>query len=572
MGDVKLTVGVTGHRDLPDTDIAAVRESVQEWLIGLQQQFPDLSLEVLSGLAAGADQLVSEVALELGIDVIAVLPFDASVYKLDFPAGEARSRFESLLQRVQVITLPLLEGTTLASLQAESAARDRHYAQLGVFVSSHAEVLLALWDGKDIDALGGTSSVVRFHLTGVMPGFSEASSSPNLLADNENDLVYHLVCSRAREGGAPRPLYAPLSSYWITSRFGRQPGSKIPEDYRQSLDRMQVFEADQRKYSAELRDEAHGLLDDSPDWPMGEGVRFTDRIYARADWLAVHFQRRYSHLLYLGHLLAVLMGIVFIVYSEFIEQAWMVVVFLGLFAIGVVMHVISKRRDWHRKYLDYRALAEALRVQVWWNLAGVVDRHDVAFVYENFLQKQDVDLVWIRHVMRSASMRRQRNRDPDDRWVDWVASQWVGEPGICGGQLAYYDSKSKLRSAQYRRTVMMGSIALWAGIGFAVFLGLFAARLSENQALFLLILMGVLPLMAGVRDAYSHKKADKELIKQYRFMSRVFGNARRLLDQADDVESKRRILRAVGSAALEEHAEWLLMHRERPPEQQAGIG
>ncbi len=569
---MRLTIGVTGHRDLVPDEFPVIRDAVRFWLIELGQAFPDIEIEVLCGLATGADQLVAEVALELGLGLIAVLPFERAEYLRDFEPHGERTAFESLLARAEVIELPYVGDATNESVRDDPAVRDQHYAQMGVFISSHSELLLALWDGKDTQALGGTSSVVGYHLTGEMPGFVDGDSSPNLLADNENDLVYHLVCSRQREGGAPRPLYEPLSSYWVTSRYGRQPGSKMPEAYRQSLDRMQVFQADQRKYKAQLEDSARHLLHGAPDWPVGEGVRFTDRLYARADWLAVHFQRRYAHLLYLSHVLAVLMGVVFIVYSEFIEQSWMVALFLGMFSVGVVMHVISNRRDWHRKYLDYRALAEALRVQVWWNLAGVVNRHDVAFVYDNFLQKQDVDLVWIRHVMRSASMRRQRNLDPDDRWVDWVAAQWIGEPGISGGQLAYYETKSRDRAENYRRTVALGNIALWVGIGFAVFLGVFATRLNENQALLMLILMGVLPLIAGVRDAYSHKKADKELIKQYRFMSRVFSNAHRLLDQAEDIAAKRRILKAVGSAALEEHAEWLLMHRERPPEQQAGIG
>ena len=78
--------------------------------------------------------------------------------------------------------------------------------------------------------------------------------------------------------------------------------------------------------------------------------------------------------------------------------------------------------------------------------------------------------------------------------------------------------------------------------------------------------MGILPLMAGVRDAYSHKKAEKELIKQYRFMGGILINARRLLDGSDDIEFRRRVLRALGNAALEEGAEWILMHRERPLE------
>jgi hypothetical protein len=89
---------------------------------------------------------------------------------------------------------------------------------------------------------------------------------------------------------------------------------------------------------------------------------------------------------------------------------------------------------------------------------------------------------------------------------------------------------------------------------------------GQNQHQVLLVLMGVLPLFAAIRSAYSHQKADKELIKQYRFMNRVFSNAHRLLSNTQNIEKKQQILRALGNAALEEHAEWILMHRERPLE------
>ena len=82
----------------------------------------------------------------------------------------------------------------------------------------------------------------------------------------------------------------------------------------------------------------------------------------------------------------------------------------------------------------------------------------------------------------------------------------------------------------------------------------------------LIVAMGLLPLLAGIREAYSYKKADKELIKQFRFMSRLFGSCRARLDLARDPAESRYLLRALGNACLEEHAEWILLHRERPIE------
>ena len=81
-----------------------------------------------------------------------------------------------------------------------------------------------------------------------------------------------------------------------------------------------------------------------------------------------------------------------------------------------------------------------------------------------------------------------------------------------------------------------------------------------------MILMGVMPLIAGIWDAYSNKKAEKELIRQYGFMRTVFGKARRLVNGSEEIGFQRQVLRALGQAALDEGAEWLLMQRERPLE------
>ncbi|HMA20137.1 MAG TPA: hypothetical protein VKO87_05000, partial [Gemmatimonadaceae bacterium] len=82
----------------------------------------------------------------------------------------------------------------------------------------------------------------------------------------------------------------------------------------------------------------------------------------------------------------------------------------------------------------------------------------------------------------------------------------------------------------------------------------------------LVAVMAVASIIAAVREAYAYRKADKELIKQYRFMCRIFSGARSALDRAHGAAEQREILRALGETALAEHAEWTLMHRERPLE------
>ena len=80
------------------------------------------------------------------------------------------------------------------------------------------------------------------------------------------------------------------------------------------------------------------------------------------------------------------------------------------------------------------------------------------------------------------------------------------------------------------------------------------------------MLMGVLPLIAGVAEVYTQRKADRELTKQYQFMAQVFANARRRLDEAANDTERREVLQGLGDASLSEHAEWILVRRERQPE------
>jgi hypothetical protein len=146
-----------------------------------------------------------------------------------------------------------------------------------------------------------------------------------------------------------------------------------------------------------------------------------------------------------------------------------------------------------------------------------------------------------------------------------VIHEWVGESGK-SGQLHYFERKTLESSGLHQITETVGSISLWVGIAISVFLAIFALKLPETTKTGLVLIMAVLSIIAAVREAYAYRKADKELIRQYRFMQRIFAGARAALDRTHDPAEKRDILRSLGDAALTEHAEWTLMHREREVE------
>ena len=569
---LRLSVGLTAHRDLRPEQEPQLRAQVRAFFQGLRAEFPDLPLRLISALAHGGDQLVAEEALALGVELVAPLPMAQAEYERDFPDPASLARFRQLLAQARVRELPLAPGNSEVAIRERGEARNRQYAQLGMFVSSHCQVLLALWDGRPSDATGGTAQVVEFHLRNQMPGFSVEQAAPNLLADDESDLVFHIPCARTI---AATPEEAPppgARTRWLTADTEHDGTAPVPPHYHHVFGQMQSFNRDQRKYAAGIAATGASLLDGASP-PPPPAVQEVDRLFRTADWLAVHFRRRVRLSLLCTHALAALMGLSFILYADWQASRAYLLAFLGLFLLGVAVKLLGRRREWQRKYLDYRGLAEGLRVQLFWRLAGVETPPSSSLGYDSFLQKQDVDLSWIRHAMRSTSLLRDEDFAPDATWLEWVVGRWVGSRREdLRGQLAYYREGTRRRERAYRITSALGVLALAGGLLGALLLLLAGDELGNVAQRNLMMAMGLLPLLAGIREAYSYKKADKELIKQFRFMTRLFGSCRQRLDRATDEREVRQLLRALGGACLEEHAEWILLHRERPLAAQAMSG
>lgn len=558
-----LVIGVTSHRNIPAREVESIRARVRELFALLQREFPRSPLVVLSALAEGGDQWVAEEGLRCGARLVAPLPLPRDLYERDFTDDATRDAFDALCARAHVIRLPLLPGHSLEDIAQSGVERNRQYAQAGAFVARHCHLLLAIWDGKTSDRLGGTAQVVQYYLGGAMPGHIERRRGPRRyqLGGGDERLVCHLVCSREERDGAPRAPLRPGQIVWLSGGETSAPEAPMPRAFHAMFASADAFNDDAEKYRGEIEaadsQAAAGKATPGP----GQNGHIVELFHA-ADWLAVHFQKRVLLAMRITYTVAALMGIAFAVYDNLSAQNYMIYVFLLLFASGIVISAIARHRAWHRKYLDYRALAEGLRVQGYWRRAGISLTGDPEFAHDSLLQKQDIELGWTRNVMRSAGL---FEHPPPTDDIHAVIREWVGEGGD-DGQLGYYRRKTVQRERTHRATEAIGALSLYAGIGISVVLAVLAYRMSADLKNDLIVVMAVFSVASAVREAYAYRKADKELIKQYRFMERIFANARAALDASDNAGEQRDILRALGEAALAEHVEWAVMHRQRPLE------
>ena len=141
-------VGVTGHRIL--TDLDQVQSGIANAFRRIALVYPNRCLTLFSSLAPGADQMAADAVLQqLGGRLVAVLPFATDDYAQEFTTN-TRTEFQRLLARSDtVLTLPP------TPTYAEA------YESAGLLILESCDVLLAVWDGQEAQAQGGTGAIVN---------------------------------------------------------------------------------------------------------------------------------------------------------------------------------------------------------------------------------------------------------------------------------------------------------------------------------------------------------------------------------------------------------------------------
>ncbi len=213
-GPLPLVVGVTGHRDLASDATPKIAGEVRRLFASLSERYPSTPIVTVSSLAEGADRLVARTALDCGAELFAVLPMPADAYERDFQSPESLEEFRRLLaESYDSIVIQSDEDHADGDLTNPGSFRARQYANAGAFIVRYSQILIALWDGKPDEMLGGTSQIVRFALRGVPANY--LSESRNALHTNETGAVYHIRSVREVAADATAAIATDAPPRWI---------------------------------------------------------------------------------------------------------------------------------------------------------------------------------------------------------------------------------------------------------------------------------------------------------------------------------------------------------------------
>jgi hypothetical protein len=593
-----LVIGVTGHRDLRQEDIPALEETARRVLDELRAERPRTPLIVLSALAEGADRLVARLALKQGASLIVPLPMHQAEYERDFKDPESVEEFRNLLRQAKrQFVVPGGAGAETP----EGEARNRRYAQGGAFIARYCQILVALWDGESSQKEGGTSQVVRFVRRGVPRALVALLEGTAGGADVEEPMeamegrgvVYHILTPRqsnptstGREPGALARLYPEsiLEPAAVAARFER------------IFFHIDRFNRDHRRLRSQLethaKDPRNRLLPVEQAEKLPAALSSIEHNYLMTDGLAIEFrgQTRFARIGLFALVFVAVLAFGLYAHVDELQTVWTMLLYLIALALAYVFWFsfagptenkkrapLVERRfatglrrlergDIQGKHLDYRALAEGLRVQFYWRLAGLADH-----VEDRYLSEHRSELDWIRTAIRNWGLLRfePSTNNPDTKQSgmgEAAALKTVCEHWVAGQR----DFFLKVEERDEEKIVLgehLNRAFLLLGIFLIIVSAFIGHRLEPWGHGLLLVAAALAPVTSALIHAYSEQQALPEQSKQYERMSVLFASAWKKIDEsimAGDFALARTQLRMLGKEALAENGDWVLLHRERP--------
>jgi hypothetical protein len=587
---IPIIIGVTGHRDLRPADIPQLQARVGQIIRELLEKYPNTPLLVLSPLAEGADRLVAKVALHQGARLAVPLPLPSCEYERDFSTAESKKEFQTLLKQAwKCFELPLVHGNTLASVKEYGPARDKQYALVGAYVAQHSHILIALWDGTHADLVGGTGQIVDFKLKGIPEPYAVEREPLDII---DNGPVYHILTPRAKN---PAPEG---TAFNLEIKFpeGWESGEGLEKSFGRILKQMDTFNYDAQRLSNRLATEVQknrGYVIPEPELPaLSVGARFILDQYAVADTLALHFQKRRKWTLITLFVIAVVAVLSFEVYAHLLSKPLVLMLYPLALLSAVCFYALAKWKAYQNKHLDYRALAEGLRVQLFWNLAGMSE--DVA---EHYLRQHRTELDWIRNAIRAWNVVARDTCDPklpaeqkldeafSRKMIELVIEHWVED------QRKFFERTRKRDHDKLKKYERRAKGLFIFGLGLAIlvvgwhFLSPEFAEHSHGRH-WLIVIMGITPAIAAALGGYAEKMAYSAQAKSYDWMTSLFNRAAKQVNnlitgattQAINTDGSnadlnklakpnyspvQRLFLDLGSEALEENGDWVMIHRER---------
>lgn len=542
---IPITVGVVGHLDIQATDYH--KQQITQLFMDLASHYPYSPVSLFSSIAEGADRFVARIFLDLKksdpeldkrFSLIIPTPFTPDEYKKDFNEDSARE-FDQLMEQA--------ERTFCISCEDYTNDRPLQYLKTGKFVADSSIILIALWDGEK-GKKGGTADIVRHKIAGDDDNVEESTFE-------YDGTVFILPSSRAGSTGSLQQVSDsdPLSL------------SRVLKDgaIKEALEKIERINRESNLIESQAMSRSQSFL-------FGEMQSLNDLQHRLLGWYSIFdsfsmvFRKRDTRISLWLFSIGLFLITSLQVYSNLIPTRMALGTVMLFFIIATMIYLYSRKRENHKKYLYNRTLAEALRIQFYWNLAGINKN-----VSEYFLRIHRKDFTWTKHLISAIFGLTYNTRAINAETIKLLIDNWV-----------------KNQSDFFRKSVskMTQRVAFFNIISNASFITAFILLVSvfffedyyerHDYINLLQVIVGTLLGIFALIKGYLQLKGYEQLINQYELMKVIYDRAESKIIETDtyglNPEQKNAYLKElffiVGKEALIENGNWYLLLKKKEPE------
>jgi len=420
-----LRVAVSGHRLEPDNlqlenrkrsipNVRKIEIAINEVLDVICESFKDVSLKygnlfeltdsgskhlnegtlrIISSLASGADQWVATAAVNKGYELQTILPFNRKDYINDFSNKDDINNYLKLLDKATSILE--IDGKIVQNDFGSWIPDSQSYEVSGRAVLNQSDLLIAIWDGNESYGKGGTGQIVNEAIQKSVPVVLVPWETPEnwcLLNAPSNIVDEKIKLASIVEKLLMPPVVESSSStdnlrqdyfdetqkkgnlhlgLWILFR-NLISGELFKKHGFRNV--VEAFHVDDFINAEEKSSEEFWNIDSISEHrsePIDKTIqkwineRFSKH-YAWSNGLSIYYgnMHRSSFLInYILGAIAVFFALVCIAFSIAgkAQTGWIVAELIVIITILIHTHHGLKMR-WHQKWIDYRLLAERLRM------------------------------------------------------------------------------------------------------------------------------------------------------------------------------------------------------------------
>ncbi len=236
-----------------------------------------------------------------------------------------------------------------------------------------------------------------------------------------------------------------------------------------------------------------------------------DNIYSAADRLSIENAKKHRRILLSLAVLGPLISFAFLMYDEVDLHSMIIVCIILIFLLFLIQKQADKL-DCHRKFLEYRVLAESTRLQFFLSYAGISKK--VSDLLPWFIKR---GIPWIEDIMRDLPISAMQERKS-------IVYYWILDQKTYHEEALLNAEKRKKRDDRISRIVIAITILFYIlGLIFEIYMYLYSPDIDPNVIRVILkIVIGTMSVTALFIESYYGKMSLSETINDHKRMIHLY--------------------------------------------------